>query len=87
MYIPKHYQGKDMKATIEFMKKFNFGVLITNDEGVPLATHLPFHITEQGEDIIITFISLKQSAKYSFALRREPYNFLGTTRLHFSNSL
>ena len=54
MYIPKHYMGKEGKEAISFMQRFNFGTMITSIQNIPIATHLPFVITQQGEDIIIT---------------------------------
>tara|TARA_B110000971_G_C19956586_1_gene475933 strand:+ start:627 stop:1184 length:558 start_codon:yes stop_codon:yes gene_type:complete len=36
------------------MKKFSFGTIITSDNGKPIATHLPFVITERNDEIILT---------------------------------
>ncbi len=53
MYIPKHFEEKDIKKLIEFMKEFNFAVLISAHDSKPSATHLPFIIEEAGEEIIL----------------------------------
>ena len=53
MYIPKHFEEKDIKKLVEFMKEFNFAVLISANENKPTATHLPFIIEEAGEEIIL----------------------------------
>ncbi len=53
MYIPKHYQGKQ-KDAIKFMKRFSFGTIITSIDNVPVATHLPFVISERDDQVIIT---------------------------------
>lgn len=54
MYIPKHYSGKDQKESISFMKRFNFGIMITSVKNIPVATHLPFVISEKDNEIKIT---------------------------------
>ena len=54
MYIPNHYAGKDKNAAIAFMRQFNFGIIINTNNERPLATHLPFVITESDDKIILT---------------------------------
>lgn len=54
MYIPKHYLGKGNKEAIAFMKRFNFGTIITSVDNSPIATHLPFVISEKEDELIIT---------------------------------
>ncbi len=54
MYIPKHYNGKDKQESIAFMKRFNFGTIITSIDNIPFATHLPFIIAERDNEIIIS---------------------------------
>ena len=54
MYIPKHYKGKDDTSAIAFMKRFNFATIITVNENIPIATHLPFVITGCDEAILLT---------------------------------
>ena len=54
MYIPKIFNNDDITNVISFMKKFSFGTIITSDNGKPIATHLPFVITERNDEIILT---------------------------------
>lgn len=54
MYIPKHFKGKDRDKAIQFMQRFNFAVMITSEDGVPIATHLPFVVTKRGEQLILS---------------------------------
>jgi transcriptional regulator len=42
MYIPKHYQNNNQEALIAFIKAHPFGILVTQGESAPWATHLPF---------------------------------------------
>ena len=42
MYIPKHFREDDLDTLHKFMQAYSFATLITQHEGVPFATHLPF---------------------------------------------
>lgn len=53
MYTPKHFLGKDRKSAVAFMKRFNFGTIVTSVNEIPVATHLPFIIDERDEEVII----------------------------------
>jgi transcriptional regulator len=53
MYIPKRYDNADRPAIVRFMKQFSFATLVTGGE-TPVASHLPFLITEKGDDIYLT---------------------------------
>jgi len=54
MYIPKTNLTTDKTEIIAFMKRFSFATLITSKNNIPTATHLPFIVTNKGEDIILT---------------------------------
>ncbi|MCR8644412.1 FMN-binding negative transcriptional regulator [Paenibacillus sp. N1-5-1-14] len=41
MYIPKHFRVEDEAVLYDFMDQNSFGILISNYDGVPFATHLP----------------------------------------------
>jgi transcriptional regulator len=47
MYIPQHYRAEDQAEVIALIKANSFGILITSQEDVPFATHLPFLFDEQ----------------------------------------
>jgi transcriptional regulator len=42
MYIPKAFREDDILTLHTFMRTYSFATLITQHEGVPFATHLPF---------------------------------------------
>lgn len=54
MYTPKHYNNTNTDQALGFMKRFNFGTIITSDAEKPIATHLPFVISKEGGKIILT---------------------------------
>lgn len=49
MYIPKAFREDDLETVYALMRNYNFATLITTQNGVPLASHLPFLLdTERG---------------------------------------
>jgi len=54
MYIPKHFSNTDRESILEFIRKYSFGLLVTAEDNIPEATHLPFLIEERDGEVIIT---------------------------------
>jgi transcriptional regulator len=54
MYIPKNYLTTDRTEIIAFMKQYSFATIVTAKDGYPIATHLPFVISERDGQIILT---------------------------------
>ena len=75
MYIPKHYNGKDKQESIAFMKRFNFGTIITSIDNIPFATHLPFIIAERDNEIIISVLQSDYSG-YGVSCHGETDGFI-----------
>ncbi|MCC6583771.1 MAG: FMN-binding negative transcriptional regulator [Chitinophagales bacterium] len=53
MYIPKHFKQNDRKKSIAFMNAYNFAIVISAKNELPLATHLPFVIEERENEIVL----------------------------------
>jgi transcriptional regulator len=53
MYIPKFFAETDEEKLVEFMREFNFAALITAENDVPFATHLPFIIEQRNNKIYL----------------------------------
>ncbi len=53
MYIPKHFEQKDTGKLLAFMQQYNFAVMISAVDNRPLATHLPFVIEREQQDIFL----------------------------------
>jgi transcriptional regulator len=53
MYIPNHFLQEDKSQVIGFMKQYSFATIISFQDSLPVATHLPFVIEERDEDIIL----------------------------------
>ncbi|TJY37793.1 FMN-binding negative transcriptional regulator [Pontimicrobium aquaticum] len=54
MYIPKKNLQTNKKQIVEFIQRFSFGTIITSKRNLPIATHLPFVVSEDQGDIILT---------------------------------
>jgi transcriptional regulator len=44
MYIPNSFREDDAGELHELIRQYNFGILVTQHDGAPFATHLPFLI-------------------------------------------
>jgi transcriptional regulator len=53
MYIPAFNKFPDKHEVISFMRKYSFGTLVTAENNLPFATHLPFLIEERSDELII----------------------------------
>ena len=53
MYTPKHFEEKDKSRLVKFMKDYNFAELVTSVKGTLWATHLPFVVVPEGNEIIL----------------------------------
>jgi len=47
MYIPKAFREDDLNTLHKLIRAYSFATLITQHEGVPFATHLPFILDAQ----------------------------------------
>jgi transcriptional regulator len=47
MYIPKAFREDDLNTIHNLMREYSFATLITQHEGAPFATHLPFILDAQ----------------------------------------
>jgi transcriptional regulator len=54
MYIPKINLATDQEEIIAFMKRFSFATIITSNENIPIATHLPFLVSIKDDQIVLT---------------------------------
>ena len=67
MYIPKRYEEKDPETIHSFVRENSFAVLVTVQDGLPVATHIPLLMekNEQGRDILVGHISSGNGQKHS----------------------
>lgn len=53
MYTPKFFEETDPAKLLAFMRRYNFATLVTAENDVPEATHLPFIVEKRGDKFIL----------------------------------
>lgn len=53
MYIPKDFEQNEKQKSIAFMQAYNFAVIISVKNNLPIATHLPFIVEERNDTIVL----------------------------------
>lgn len=48
MYTPKYFQNNDPETIRRFIRENGFGILVSQGDGRPVATHLPFFLSDDG---------------------------------------
>lgn len=51
MYIPKQYQLTDEQRIRQIINEYSFATVVSLHQGVPIATHLPLYLGEDGKFI------------------------------------
>ncbi|MCB2380487.1 FMN-binding negative transcriptional regulator [Hymenobacter sp. BT635] len=54
MYIPAGFEFADHPSLVAFLQRYSFATLISVDQGLPVATHLPFSILSDGAQLRLT---------------------------------
>lgn len=83
MYIPNHFQFKDNKEMIAFMKQYSFATIVTVKDSMPIATQLPFFIDDSTDRLLLSshFAIANEQAKYieantSLVIFSEPHAYI-----------
>ena len=54
MYVPAHFQEKELDAIHQLVRDHSFGMLMVNRDKVPEVSHLPLHLkTSSNQDRIL----------------------------------
>jgi transcriptional regulator len=72
MYIPKQFLITDQQEAVSFMQRYSFATIVTVNNGVPTATHLPFVVTQRDDKIILTSHFAKANPQSSEILNGKP---------------
>jgi transcriptional regulator len=83
MYIPSYYKQENKDILVKYMREYPFGILVSAEENIPWATHIPFVVEEENNSIVLyTHIAaanpqVKQllNAKV-LAIFREPHAYI-----------
>jgi transcriptional regulator len=64
MYIPKVFLEADEEKILAFMREYNFATLVTAENDLPAATHLPFIVEKRGGKTILSAHLAKANAHW-----------------------
>lgn len=86
MYIPNHNKEDNPEKILSFIKTYPFAALITDDNGKPIATHLPFIVEKTGDHLMLTAHLAKanphwklfSAGKQSLVIFSEPHAYVST---------
>ena len=53
-YIPKANLTSDQDEIVVFIKEYSFATLITSSENIPVASYLPFTISQRDSQLILS---------------------------------
>jgi transcriptional regulator len=54
MYIPKINLTTDRDEIVAFMQRFSFATIVSNNDNVPIATHLPFLVSVKEDAVVLS---------------------------------
>lgn len=73
MYIPKQFDMQAQSDKVAFMRQHSFASLVTSVGGRPVATHIPFVIRVQGDELVLV--------SHLSAVNEQAQHFAGETCL------
>ncbi len=73
MYIPHDFKVEDRTVLFDLMQRFSFATLVSMQDGVPVASHLPFlvHPGNDGQGQLVAHMARANSQWKSFAAGQE----------------
>lgn len=85
MYIPKINLATDKDEIFAFMKQFSFATIVTAKDNLPIATHLPFLVSTQDDNIVLTSHFAKANEQWTdiennnaLVIFSEPHAYIST---------
>ncbi len=83
MYVPSFNRFEDRQEIIAFMKRYSFAAIVTDVDGIPEATHLPFLIREENDKLFLLSHFAKANPhsnqitdKTSLVIFAEPHTYI-----------
>lgn len=65
MYVPKLNQTTDRGEMVKFMQRFGFATIVTVNDRLPVATHLPFLVTIENDEVVLTSHFAKANGQWA----------------------
>lgn len=71
MYLPRQFDATDRAMAADLMRAHPLASLISNDDdGLPFVTHLPLHLEERGDTLVLLGHSAKPNPHWRFLQER-----------------
>lgn len=71
MYQPPHFKSGDRAHALKLMREYPFASLISvDDAGLPFASHVPLHLEEQGDQVVLWGHCAKPNAHWRYLKAR-----------------
>jgi transcriptional regulator len=71
MYQPPHFKSGDRAVAARLMREHPFASLISNDDaGLPFVTHLPLHLEERGDGLVVLGHCAKANPHWRYLQQR-----------------
>jgi len=92
MYIPKIYENTNLEEVKQFVQNNSFGILVTHQNGKPLATHIPLELSQNkdGNDVLVGHISKANPQWHNFkdegdvlAIFNGPHSYISSSWYDF----
>ena len=64
MYTPAIYKTTDKTQIMQFMRRFSFAAIITSKHNLPVATHLPFIVQEEKDQLFLLSHFARQNEQW-----------------------
>lgn len=64
MWISEDNKMNDRNEIVDFMKRFSFALIISSKDAVPTATHLPFLVRVEDDEIVLTSHFAKENPQW-----------------------
>lgn len=88
MYTPSHYKNENLEEVMEFIKQNSFGILVSQTNSRPWATHIPLELDQdkEGNDILVGHISKANPQWKSFRESEEVLAIFNGPHTYISSS-
>lgn len=87
MYIPKINIMQDRERIVAFMQRFSFATIITANDDIPVATHLPFLVREEEGELYLYSHFAKQNDQWKDISNRKILVVFNEPHAYISPSL
>jgi len=64
MYVPTAFREENIETLVAFMQAHSFTTLVSIGENLPVASHIPLVVTQQGDSIVLSGHLAKQNSQW-----------------------